>query len=248
MRRFRSSITFCMLPVESTTIATSSPTLRRLPTYLPKEVPSDQPAPPPPSPVPKPPTPAPADAKREPRSTPAPTGRAGGAKCTVGEVGRGTAGGGTTIAWAAAGLSSSCSACSAFGSFGGTGAGRSSSEKISRRRFWPRPRPPPDPMPKPGPMPRPKPPPTPSTSKKSMRARSACAAVEIPRAASRRRGRGPVVVSSAVSVGSMAAPQTEKLSRRAPARPHHRSRARSARVCARLSATSLPAPSRMTSL
>src|SRR5207245_3985398 len=100
-------------PVEPTTMTTSSPTLRRPPTYLPKEVPSDQPAPPPPPPTPKPPTPAPADAKREPRSTPAPTGRAGGAKCTVGEVGRGTAGDGTTIAWAVAGLSSSFSACSA---------------------------------------------------------------------------------------------------------------------------------------
>src|SRR3989442_618076 len=219
MRRFRSSITFCMRPVASTRMTTSSPTLRRPPTYLPKEVPSDQPAPPPPPPTPKPPTPAPADAKREPRSTPAPTGRAGGAKCTVGEVGRGTAGDGTTIAWAVAGLSSSFSACSAFGSFGGTGVGRSSSEKISRRRCGPRPMPPPDPTPKPGPMPRPKPPPAPRMSKKTMRPRSTCAAVEIPRAASRRRGRGPVVVSSEVSVGPMAAPQSEKLSRRAPATP-----------------------------
>src|SRR5437016_3271889 len=91
MRRFRSSITLCMLPVESMTIATSSPTFRRLPTYLPKEVPSDQPAPPPPPPTPKPPAPAPADAKREPRSMPEPTGRAGRAKGTTGEGARGTA-------------------------------------------------------------------------------------------------------------------------------------------------------------
>src|SRR5204863_2340506 len=125
----------------------SGPTFRRLPTYLPKEVPSDQPAPPPPPPTPKPPAPAPADAKREPRSMPEPTGRAGRAKGTTGEVDRGTAGGGMTIAWALVGLSSSLSACSAFGSLGGTGAGRSWREKISRRRFWPRPAPPPDPMP-----------------------------------------------------------------------------------------------------
>src|SRR5439155_1274378 len=66
MRRFRSSMMLCMLPVASTTIATSTPTLRSPPTYFPNAEPSDQPAPPPP-PVPNPPTPAPAEAKRAPR-------------------------------------------------------------------------------------------------------------------------------------------------------------------------------------
>src|SRR5919198_384943 len=129
--------------------------------------------------------------------------RPAGAPAALADAEAAHAGGGTTIAWAVVGLSSSLRACSAFGSFGGTGAGRSSSANISRRRFWPRPMPPPEPMPKPAPRPSPKPPPAPRMSKKIMRPRSAWAAVEIPSAASRRRGRGAVVVSNgAVTTGA----------------------------------------------
>jgi hypothetical protein len=84
-------------------------------------------------------------------------------------------------------------ACSAFGSLGGTGAGMSSSEKISRRFVCPRPAPPPEPIPNPGPTPSPKPPPSPTTSNQTSRARSPCAPADVASDASRRRGRGPVV-------------------------------------------------------
>src|SRR2546422_133764 len=68
MRRFRSSMMLCMLPVASTTIATSTPTFRNPPTYFPNAEPSDHPAPPPP-PVPHPPTPpAPAAGADPPRA------------------------------------------------------------------------------------------------------------------------------------------------------------------------------------
>src|SRR5579883_3324066 len=68
--------------------------------------PSDQPIPPPPPPSPRPPAPAPAAAKRAPRSTPAPSGRAGGAKRTTGVTAAGRAGGGTVTPSAAVGASS----------------------------------------------------------------------------------------------------------------------------------------------
>ena len=262
-RCFMSSMTFCMLPVASTTIATSRPTLRRLPTYFPKALSSEMPRlprPPPPPPTPKPPVPAPVDAKRAPRSVPAPSGRH-----RPGELHHGT-GASTVFGFAGCGMSDRRRACApppgpsrprrasdpaAGRARGGPPARRSGAaspcpvrrrrpsrcRSRARRRGRTRRR-------------------CPTTSKRIISNSTAWTSAEMPTKVSVRPGRARVVESRTTGGGDMKREATRGLTggtsccqAKAGAAPiYQRSLARSARACVRLTATSLPAWSRMTSL